>query len=197
MVHPLPSWKLIVEWMQYRESAKRTTTNRRASCCCTRKLGDATKRGGEGRGGSWKLLKYSPPPLMALLRPDEGEILSSFRGKTVDFPRTRNYFLALALPLFFSTTSPSSRIVEESIFNEMSEMIHRQIHACGNTPSCAFLRRENEEFLRGRVSQYSRNELFFLLSPREYAFRLATPVDVSKRCNRISEIQSNDPVPAF
>ena len=31
---------------------------------------------------------------------DEGEILSSFRGKTVDFPRTRNYFLALAPPLF-------------------------------------------------------------------------------------------------
>lgn len=31
---------------------------------------------------------------------DEGEILSSFRGKTVDFPRTRNYFLAFApLPI--------------------------------------------------------------------------------------------------
>lgn len=27
---------------------------------------------------------------------DEGEILSSFRGKTVDFPPTRNYFLAFA-----------------------------------------------------------------------------------------------------
>lgn len=38
---------------------------------------------------------------------DEGEILSSFRGKTVDFPPTRNYFLAFA-PTLGSTSSKES-----------------------------------------------------------------------------------------
>lgn len=60
---------------------KGTTT----SCFCTRKHGDATA----GRLEASKVLAAAANGTSPA---NEGEILSSFRGKTVDFPRTRNYF---------------------------------------------------------------------------------------------------------
>lgn len=65
---------------------QRATTT---SCCRTRKH---RRCNGAGKLEASKVLAAAANGTSPA---DEGEILSSFRGKTVDFPRTRNYFLAL------------------------------------------------------------------------------------------------------
>lgn len=101
---------------------------------------------------------------------DEGEILSSFRGKTVDFPPTRNYFLAFA---------PSSIPVPYLLKNRYLNFNIRDIGE-GIYRSLLPLFPRNENFIiHDKASRYAFNEaLYLFLSP---SLPSPTPIDILKK----------------
>lgn len=81
------------EWVQYYERPL-TLREQRPTTTSMLLYSKARRCNGAGKLEASKVLAAAANGTSPA---DEGEILSSFRGKTVDFPRTRNYFLALAL----------------------------------------------------------------------------------------------------